>query len=255
MKKLLTAGAAAGILLAAGACGRKTPPPAPPATELVIFCGGSFQKPVEELRAKFTTATGIPTIMSVGGSEDFLPVVTTAGKGDVLITHDPFLDYVRDAGRLGAHARVGTVAPVLAVRKGNPLKLEKIEDLAREGLRVALPDPKYSTCGEMVDHLLVKKGIRDGVMKNVGTRLTKGHGPIGTFLQTDAVDAAIMWNGVACTFRESVDIVKTDEVYDREIGVHVIGLNYTKSPGLLAKFMAFAGKEGENIFKEHGYAK
>jgi len=45
------------------------------------------------------------------------------------------------------------VRPVLVVKKGNPLNLEKNDDLARPGLKVALPNPKYATCGEMVEKL------------------------------------------------------------------------------------------------------
>ncbi|NLF68849.1 MAG: solute-binding protein, partial [Candidatus Anammoximicrobium sp.] len=44
---------------------------------------------------------------------------------------------------------VGVVAPVVAVQKGNPKGLAKFDDLARPGLRVALSNPEYSTCGKM----------------------------------------------------------------------------------------------------------
>ena len=152
-------------------------------------------------------------------------------------------------------AHVGFVAPVLAVQKGNPKKIKAIEDLTQPGIKIALSDPKFSTCGEMVAELIEKKGIKDGVMKNVENRLTKGHSRLGTFLKTQVVDAVIMWNGVAHTFRESVDIVPAPYEYDSEIKVHIIGLNYSAQPELVKQFIEMAQTRGPEIYAEFGYTK
>jgi len=223
--------------------------------ELVLLCGSSFPKPMEQLCSQFTAQTGIQVATTIAGSEDFLPLVKAGRKGDILVTHDPYLDYVADANALAEHIQVGFVAPVLAVAKGNPKNLTSIEDLTRPGLKVALSDPKYSTCGQMVFELLEKKGIKDAVMKNVENRLTKGHSTLGTFLKTGAVDAVIMWNGVAHTFSDSVEIVKEPYQYDKEIMVHIIGLSYSQQPELLKQFIEFAASRGPEIFAGHGYVK
>ena len=68
-----------------------------------------------------------------------MPLVKAGQKGDILVTHDPFLDYVRDANSLFDYVHVGFVAPVLAVQKGNPKGLRSIEDLTQSGLKVAFP--------------------------------------------------------------------------------------------------------------------
>jgi molybdate transport system substrate-binding protein len=223
--------------------------------ELVILCGSSFPKPTEQLYSEFTAQTGIKTVITIAGSEDFLPLVKTGQKGDILVTHDPFLDYVADANALADYVHVGFVAPVLAVQKGNPKGLTSIQDLTLPGLKVALTDPKYSTCGEMVFALLDKKGIKEAVMKNVENRLTKGHSNLGNFLKTQAVDVVIMWNGVAHTFRDSVEVVRTPYEYDEEIRVHIIGLSYSKEPESLKQFIEFARTRGPEIFAEYGYVK
>ena len=232
------------------ACGEK-----PAARKLVVLCGSSFVPPTEQLIDEFKAQHDVEVEYTTAGSEDFLPQVKAAQLGDILITHDPYLDHVRDAGRLSDSVHVGFVAPVLAVRPGNPKQLRGIDDLTRPGLRVALTDAKYSTCGEMVFALLKKKGLVDAVMANVGNRLTKGHSTLGNFLKTDAVDAVVMWNGVANTFGADVQIVATTYEYDTEIRVHVIGLNYAHDAELLRQFMDFAKSRGQAIFARHGYVK
>ena len=223
--------------------------------ELVVLCGSSFVKPTERLCAEFTAKTGITVVTTLGGSEDVLPLVKAGQKGDILITHDPFLDHVAKAKALAAHVHVGFVAPVLAVQKGNPKGIASIEDLSQPGLKVALSNPEYSTCGQMVFALLKKKGIEEAVMKNVGNRLTKGHPTLGTFVKTKVVDVAIMWNGVARTFDNSLDIVPTPYEYDTEIRVHVIGLNYSQYPEEVKRFVEFARTNGKETFSEYGYVK
>lgn len=223
--------------------------------ELVVLCGSSFVKPTNKLIEEFNAETGIVLTPTVAGSEDFLPLVKIGAKGDVLITHDPYLDYVDDANALEDSVHVGYVAPVLAVQPGNPKGLTKIEDLTQEGLEVGLTNPEYSTAGEMVFALLEKKGIKDEVLANVGNRLTKGHTDLANLLKTKTVDAGIIWNGVAHTFQDSLEVIKTPYEYDEEIRVHVIGLNYTEQPEALRKFIDFVNERGPEVFAEYGYVK
>jgi molybdate transport system substrate-binding protein len=223
--------------------------------ELVLLCGSSFPKPMEQLCAEFKAQSGIQITTTIAGSEDFLPLVKAGQKGDILVTHDPYLAYVRDANALFDHVHAGFAAPVLAVQKDNPKELRSIQELTQPGLKVALTDPQYSTCGEMVFALLEKKGIKEAVMKNVENRLTKGHSNLGNLLKTQTVDAVIMWNGVAHTFRESLEVVKTPYEYDEENRVHIIGLSYSEEPELLKQFIEFARTKGPGIFAEYGYVK
>ena len=223
--------------------------------ELVLLCGNSFVPPTDEIIEQFEALHEVDIVTSAAGSEDFLPLVKAGGKGDILVTHDPYLDYVKEADAYLDSAHVGYVAPVLAVAKGNPKGIQSIEDLAKDGLRVGLTDPQYSTCGEMVFALLEKKGIKEAVLRNVENRLTKGHSNLGIFIQTGAVDAVIMWNGVAHTFRDHLEIVSVPYEYDTDIRVHVIGLNYSKNPELVKEFIAFADEQGTDIFASYGYVK
>ncbi|MBF0197974.1 MAG: substrate-binding domain-containing protein, partial [Planctomycetes bacterium] len=223
--------------------------------ELILLCGSSFASPCNELTEAFTKETGIKVISSFAGSEEFLPLVKTGGKGDILITHDPFLQYVKDAKRYQSHAAVGYVAPVLTVVPGNPKNIKSIEDLANPGIKVALSNPEYSTCGEMVEALLKKKGLYEKVMENVDSRLTKGHSTLGNYIKVKVVDAVIMWNGVANTFGDAVEVVKAPYEYEEEIGVHVMGLNNQDRAEDIQKFIDYTLKHGKGIFKKHGYNK
>jgi molybdate transport system substrate-binding protein len=225
------------------------------AVTLTVLCGGSFRPPMEELVAAFSRETGIATELSFGQSEDLLPLMKIGKVGDVFVSHDPYLDYVQDAGSLLSSAQVGYVAPVLVVPKGNPARVESLDDLARPGVKVALPDPEFTTCGQMLFRLLEKKDIKDKVVANADGAIFRSHSEIGTALKMGQRQAGVMWNGVAHTFRDSLEIVPTRYEYDDTVRVWVIGLSYTKHEPSVRRFLEFASKEGAVTFAKYGYAK
>ncbi len=236
-----------GVLALLGGC-------SPPSEDLEILCGNSFRDPMEELARRYEKQTGHHVEMSFGGSEDLLPKVKLKATGDVFVTHDPFVQYTKQAEALLREVPVGFLAPVLVVRKGNPQQVERFEDLARTGLRVVLPDPEYSTCGQMVYKLLEKKQLKDAVLKNVEDHLVRDHAQVGNQLKLNARDAGIMWNGVAANYPDAIEIVPGPYEYE-EIRVTVMGLSYSRRQERLKEFLDFVEEHGKQVFAEFGYVK
>ncbi len=239
----------AACLLLVG-CGKRQEP-----RTLTVLCGGSFRPPMEALEKVFEQQWDIELELSIGQSEDLLPMVKIGKEGDIFVTHDPYMDYTEEAGALLEGVRVGYVAPVLVVRKGNPAEVKSIEDLARPGVKVALPNPEYSTCGEMLFKLLEKKGIKDAVEQNAGGAIFRSHSETGNAIKIGECEAGVMWNGTAHTFRDSLDVVPTPYEYDETIRVLVMGLSYTQNEALVKQFLEFVKAEGPPVFAEHGYTK
>lgn len=223
--------------------------------EIEVLCGGSFRSPMESLAEAFRRETGNTAVLVFGQSEDHLPKVKMKSVGDVFVSHDPYMQYTEEAGALTRYVVVGYVAPVLVVRKGNPKGIEKLEDLTQGGLRVVLPNPEFSTCGEMVFDLMEKKGIKDEVLQNVGNALVRSHSNVATQIKLDHRDAGVMWNGVAHNWLDAIEIVPGPYEYDEEIRVGVIGLSYSDHPDVVEQFLKFTDEHGEAIFEEFGYVK
>lgn len=227
-------------------------------TELLLLSGSSFIQPAQQLADEFKDQTGIEIVCSTGESEELLPHVKEQQKGDIFVTHDPYLDYVEEAGSLADSVHVGFVAPVVCVSKGNEElknKINKVEDILDIDMKLALSDPEYSTCGELVRDLFQKKGKWEELKEKVGSRFTKGHSRLGTLLKTEAVDCVIMWNGVANNFKDSNEIVPTPYEYEEEVRVHVMTLSYSDHQAALTQFIQFVEDRGPEVFQEYGYVK
>jgi len=251
-KRFRSAIGAFALAWAISGCGREK---AAQPREIEVLCGGSFQGPMEKLGRLFEQKTGIRATLVFGQSEDLLPHIKLHSQGDVFVTHDPYAQYTKDADALLRYVIVGHLAPALVVRKGNPQKVERVEDLARSGLRVCLPNPEFSTCGEMVFGLLEKKGIQEAVMKNVDNALFRSHSEVATAIRLGHRDAGIMWNGVAHNWLDAIEMLPTPYEYDKEIRVAVIGLSYSKNRKEVEELLTCAETEGPAVFKEFGYVK
>lgn len=246
--RVRAASAITAALLLAG-CARQEP------QSLTVLCGGSFRPPMEQLAALFQQQSGVGVELSFGQSEDLLPTVKIGKEGDVFVTHDPYLDYTSEAGALLDSVHVGYVAPTLVVRKGNPANVRSIADLANRDVKVALPDPEFSTCGEMLARLLAEKGIKDAVFANAEGAVFRSHSQIGNALELGTRDAGVMWNGTAHTFRDALEVVPTPYEYDETIRVWVMGLSYSPRQELLGQFLEFCKAEGPKVFSDYGYVK
>jgi molybdate transport system substrate-binding protein len=244
-------GMAAIVAAATAGCGGAQQQP----EKIMILCGNSFRPPMEKLAEMYKKETGQDVEMSFGGCESLFPQVELKAKGDVFVAHTPYQQKTKDAGALLREVPVGSQAPVLVVRKGNPKNIKSIEDLARPGLKVVLTDPQYSTCGPMVFKLLEKKGIKDQVLKNVGDDLVRDHADVGNQLQLGVCDAGIMWNGVAHGYLDSIEIVPGPYEYDETINLSVMGLSYSKKKEEVNKFLDFVEKHGRKVFADFGYVK
>lgn len=223
--------------------------------QLTVLCGGSFRDPAEKLAMAFEDETGTSVEIAFGGCEDHLPHVRAHDVGDIYIAHTPYMEYTEDAGASLSWVRVGYISPVLVVKKGNSPGMEKIEDLAAPGLKVALPNPEYSTCGKMLKDLLEKKGIWEDVEKNTGNAFFRTHAQVATAIDVGGRDTGVIWNGVAHNWLGKFEIVPTPYEYDQVIEVGVIGLGYSEHPELVEEFLKFTEENGAAIFEEFGYTK
>jgi ABC-type molybdate transport system substrate-binding protein len=165
---------------------------------LVVFCAAGLKTPIDSAASRFTAATGIPVALQFGGSGSLLGQLEIANAGDVFISADS--GSAADAKKRNLIAEIIPVAkltPVLAVRRGNPLRIRGLADLHREDVRTALANPEAASIGRCVRSLLGDQwealAKKAAVMKPTVTE-------IASDLALGAVDAAIIWDAVVPQF-------------------------------------------------------
>jgi molybdate transport system substrate-binding protein len=166
---------------------------------LVVYCGAGLMKPMDELKEAFEQQEKTPVRMIYAGSGELFGMIATRQEGDVYIPGD--IKYTKDALEKGISIEDGmeTICyhvPVILVPAGNPADIRSLEDLGREGVKVALADEKAAAIGKVSTALLKKNNILESVDKNVVTRPSTTN-QLLIYTATSQVDATIAWEDQA----------------------------------------------------------
>ena len=268
----------AGTMLAG--CGKKDPKDQP----LVFYVGGTMQPAMAELCKLYEKKTGQAIEIDKSGSGVLLNRIRLDKSADVFICHDPFVDELMEGkkGQLGVDAwTVSQITPVIVVQPDNPHNIKGIGDLMGKGIKVAVTDLDYSTCGHMSPTMFAKAGVevvqeekrvflrKDGVEKDIVTYRSGGR--TADTVKNRKFDAAIVWDAVAhlrgdavkvvsigkCLPVPGVDTITSASKKVRGIGrirVCVATLECSKRPEAARKFVEFIiSNEGQKVFRKFGF--
>lgn len=222
---------------------------------LEVHCGAGLQPAMDELGRLFTARTGIRVDFAYAGAGMLLSRLLTTRRGDLYIPGEAFyVDQAAQHGFVAEDRPMCYLTPVIGVRKGNPERIRRLEDLARPGLRVGLGDPKAIAIGPISDRILKRAGLYEAVDKNVSIRAACVP-ELANALATRSVDAAIIWDVMAVQNAKHVDAVPIDPPYNEASEVLVALLTCSKHPKEAREFMDFVtSPEGAAVFHKHGYS-
>jgi len=184
------------------------------AADLIVFSGAGLIKPMEELRKNFESTHHITADIHYGSSGEIFAQVAAGQPCDVLIPGAE--KYTEDALKNGWVIK-DTIrplvlhVPLIAVPKGNPAQVTRLEDLARSGTRVAIGDPKAPAIGRVAKKILQKNKLWDSTMPNI-TVYAPTVNQLLIYVALKQVDAAIIW-GDLVTWAEGkgkLEVVRID---------------------------------------------
>lgn len=178
---------------------------------LVVYCAAGLKKPVEAAAIAFENETGTQISLQYGGTGTLISQIQVAKQGDLFIAADD--GSLADARRLDLIKEtlpVVTQRLVLAVKKGNPKQLQNLDDLLRQDVKFALPNPEAASAGKITKQLLQNRwpnlAERAAVMKPTVTE-------VAADIVIGAVDAAIVWDSTVAQMEglESVTLIELAE--------------------------------------------
>ncbi len=229
--------------------------------DLVLYCAAGLLRPVEELCAQYEQEYGVKVTIEPGGSGTLLSKIRVIpAAADLYLAADDA--YQRDARALGLVAETLPVAKqhlVIAVRRGNALKIASPAHLARPRVRVALPNPQLAACGRAAERALAGTGQWEAIV-----RRSRGPGAevslVGTVTEAaqavklDAADAAVVWDATARQFEiEFVEVPEFREKTIERVSLGVVAT--TPRPAAALHFARYltAKDRGQVVFQRHYY--
>ena len=228
------------------------------AADLIIYSGAGLIKPMEELKGNFETLNKIGVDVHYGSSGEIFSQVAAGQPCDVLIPGAE--KYTQDALKNGwviedTIKKLVLHVPVIAVPQGNPANITGLEDLAKEGVRVSIGDPKAPAIGRVAKKMLTKNGLWDTVTPNI-TVYAPTVNQLLIYVALKQVDAAIIWEDLV-TWAEGkgkLEVVRIPR--EQNIIMTIPTAVCTKAPNkdLALKFNEYvSSEEGMQIWKKWGF--
>lgn len=229
--------------------------PSEKGSPLLVYCAAGMRKPMVAIARRYEEQYGVRVELQFAGSGTLLANAEASGKGDLYLAGDmSYINIASGKGLVHESLEVCRLTAGLAVRKGNPLKLSALSDLAQKsGLRSVIANPEAASIGKFTKKILSTHGLWDAVSsKALAMKPTVNE--VANDVKLGAADVAVIWDAVANQYPE-LQFIKTPE-FDAESKKVAIGvLNSTSAPSNALKFARFvtARDEGLKTFSEMGY--
>lgn len=181
------------------------------AEEVIVLSGGSMKAVISAAIERYATISRDRIMASYGESADFAAQLTHGGKGDVFMCHDPFMPWAEEQGFISEWKTVAYLDNVIVVPKGNPANIRQLSDLAKPGIRIGVGDRRYSTSGVAFNEMLARSPVGGAIASNIVVE-SKGHAVRCESVAQGHLDAAVVWNAVADSMQDRVDIVGVDRM-------------------------------------------
>jgi len=229
--------------------------PAVAGGKLYIHCGAGIRPAMEDAAAAFEKKTGAKLTVSYQGSGTLITTIKLKQQGDLYMPGDVwYLQQLEKDGSVVSRKLITYFVPVIIVPKGNPKKVKSLADLVRPGMKLGVGNPKACQIGRMTHQIFAKNKIDPAAVRERTTFSSVTVNELGLKVQTDSIDAAIVWDAVAANFAKDVQVVKIPREQNLISRVAIGLLKFSQNRPLAERFTSFlAAPEGQAIFASHGY--
>jgi molybdate transport system substrate-binding protein len=220
---------------------------------LLVHCAAGMRKPIELCAKKFEDSLGIKVELSYDGSNRLLGQIELTRKGDVYICGDA--EYADSAMAKGLVDTMNTICwftPVILVGKGNPHKIEFLNDLTKSGIKIGQGDERSAAIGKIIRKLLTLNSVDQNSWKNNVVLITPTVTELGNAVKLGTVDAVIVWNSIALSYKDIGEIIPI--VHNAMASVEAVALSTSANKPAARTFIDFLkGKTGRKILTDAGY--
>jgi molybdate transport system substrate-binding protein len=226
--------------------------------ELRIDCGGVNREAVQRTITEFQEREGCVVDVVYAGCGTLVGKMQTGDQGlpDLFVTCDAsYMDKAQIAlgNPFGTDVRLSSTPIVLLVKKGNPHEVQKLEDLAKPGIKVGTTDPAASTLGDISHQLIKATGKFPEVEKNIVMMADTAHTLIQSMEAGEKLDVVMVYEANIQHLNDRFDYITLTQ--DMATAVqNVAAKKDTDFPNLAERLMSvLASADSKRRFEQLGF--
>ena len=165
--------------------------------KVVLFSGSMLRPAIQEQLARFQEREGCLIHVKYLGCGELVSIMDGGETPEAFFSCDTaYLEKVQDRFEEGVTVSANEI--VLLVAKGNPKKVESLDDLSRKGLKVGLADKDKSALGGLTYAMLEREGLLNRIKQSgtIQVLVAKGDDLVNQ-MQVGALDAALLYRSNA----------------------------------------------------------
>ena len=176
--------------------------------ELTFFAGSMLRPAIDDTIAAFEKREGVRISRIYNGCGILVAQMQAGQRPDAYFACDKeFMEQVPDL--FPEPVDVSQNELVILVKKGNPLGITGLRDLANKGVSVGIGHEKQCAMGWLTQNTLRETGVQEEVMENVTLESATGDLLVNQML-TGSLDAAVVYLSNAAGAGETLDALRID---------------------------------------------
>ena len=230
--------------------------------ELMVFCAAGMRVPAEQIAKDYQAEFGVTIRYQYGGSNSLLSQLEVSKLGDLYLAADEsYINIAQEKKLVAEIFPLARMHAVIAVPFGNPAKVQTVDDLLRQDLRVALANPDQAAMGKITRECMIQVGKWEKLEKRVREDgvFKPTVNDVANDIVLGSVDAGVVWDAVAQQTDHrnpsKIEIVRVPEFTTGSVKISVGVLTSTKSPRAALHFARYlaAQDRGLPVFEKQGY--
>ncbi len=223
---------------------------------ITLHAGGLNRLAIEKTVEAFKQREGVQVSTTYSGCGTLVGQMKAGTRPDVYFACErSFMDLVRRPNGLDLFldpVDVSETNVVIVTPKGNPKNIQRLADLAHQGVRLALCNSQKSALGVVTDRLLAKHGLLEQVRANVLQTSDTADLCVQQVV-VSGMDAAIVYQANVTLQRDKLEVFPIDDPLATAVQPIAVGRS-TKFPQLSQRLVeAILSAESEPEFTKHGF--
>lgn len=221
---------------------------------LVVYCAASNRAVIESVQKDYEAEFGIEVQVQYGASQSLLASIEVTKSGDLYLpADDSFLVTARKRQLLDAEFPLAEMSAVVAVPKGNPRGITKLDDLLQDGVRLAQGNTESTAIGVVTRQALTAAGQWDRVEQQTTVFKTTVN-DVANDVKVGAVDAGIVYDAVLHTYEtlEAVAIPELRSVTSKVVAATLATSSQPQQARRFARYLS-ARDKGLKRYAEFGF--
>src|SRR4030043_2082012 len=228
--------------------------------EILIFAGAASKPATDEIIRVFEERTGVTPRILFGGSGFVLSQMKLGKRGDLYFPgSSDFMEIAKRENLVYSDSEriVVYLVPAINVQKGNPKRVYSLQDLTRNGIRLAIANPETVCVGTYAVEIVEKNMSlteKEKFKRNL-VNYTESCEKTDNVISLKAVDAVLGWRVFQYWDPERIETVYLKPKEIARIGYIPIAVSrFTKNRKGAERFIDFLlSSEGKTIFKKYRY--